>query len=139
MVIIILGLHIAGLFKIGFLNYEKKFHLRNKPLGYLGSFLVGIAFAFGWTPCIGPILGTILAYASTEESLSKGIYLLTIYSVGLAIPFFVTGIATNLLLKMLHKIRKFWGKIEAACGILLIIMGILLLTNKFQSIAFLFL
>jgi cytochrome c-type biogenesis protein len=130
-VIIILGLHIAGLFRIGFLNYEKRFHFSSRPRGFLSPFLVGLAFAFGWTPCIGPILGAILIYSSSQETVWQGIWLLSVYSLGLGIPFLLTGISVNAFLSFLKRIQRYYKAIEIFVGACLVIMGILLITGSF--------
>lgn len=134
-IIIIFGLHIAGVFKIGFLNYERRFHLSGKPSGFLGSFLVGLAFAFGWTPCVGPVLAPILALSAQQETVSQGILLLTMYSLGLGIPFLLTGISINAFLSFTRRIQKYYRVIEIIIGVGLIIMGILFVTGSFSIIA----
>ncbi|NIM02990.1 cytochrome c biogenesis protein CcdA [bacterium] len=132
--VIVFGLYIAGLFKIRFLGYERKIHLKMKPTNILGSFIVGIVFALGWTPCVGPILGTILTYASTRETVREGIFLLGSYSLGLAIPFLISGLAVNFFVRGFRKIRKYSRLISVVTGGLLILFGILILTGKFQFI-----
>lgn len=134
-IIIIFGLHLAGVFKIKFLNYEKRIHSQLKPLGYLGSFVVGLAFAFGWTPCIGPILGGILALAAQKETVGEGIVLLTSYSAGLGIPFLITGFSLSIFYNAFNKIKHHFRKIEIASGVLLIIIGILMMTGSLTIIA----
>lgn len=131
-IIIIFGLFILGIFKIPFLNIEAKFNLKQKPKGYFGSFLVGIIFASGWTPCVGPILGSILILASTKETIFKGLALLISYSLGMGIPFFVSSILISSFLSQYKKLSKYVRVINILCGILLIIVGILLLTNYFD-------
>lgn len=131
-VIILFGLHITGLLKFGALEKEKKIHLKSKPASLLGSFVVGIVFAIGWTPCIGPILGSILALAATKGSVNQGIVLLCAYSLGLAIPFFITSIAVNGFLRMFKKVSKYLNVISIVSGIILVIVGILLITNRFS-------
>ena len=135
-VIIVFGLHTIGIFRIKYLDFQKRFNVRKKSSGLIGSFFVGIAFAFGWTPCIGPILGAILAFASTQKTVVQGIVLLSVYSLGLAIPFFITGIAMNAFLKFFKSIKNHFRKIEIASGLLLIIIGVLILTNNFQRLIF---
>lgn len=137
-VVIVFGLFVMGVLRIPFLQFEKRFHARTKPLGLLGSFLIGLAFAFGWTPCIGPILGAILAYAGTQGTVKEGIYLLTAYSLGLGLPFFVTGLAMNTFLGFSKRIRPHFRKIEIASGILLVVVGILILTGSLQRLAMIF-
>ncbi|MDI6782579.1 MAG: cytochrome c biogenesis protein CcdA [bacterium] len=129
-VIIIFGLHMAGAFNLKFLQYEKRFHAQKKPLTLLGSFLVGMAFAFGWSPCIGPILAAILIYAGAQETVHIGILLLASYSLGLAIPFFITGIAVNTFFSIFKRIKKYMRIIEIIAGVFLIILGFLIFTNK---------
>ncbi len=127
-------MYIAGAFNVSFLGYERKIHLKMKPANILGSFIVGIVFALGWTPCVGPILGTILAYASTQETVREGVLLLGFYSLGLGIPFLVSGLAVNFFLRGFRKIRKYSKPISIVTGGLLILFGILILTGKFQFI-----
>jgi cytochrome c-type biogenesis protein len=130
-IIIIFGLHITGLLKIKFLEYEKKIHLETKPiLGGLGSLVVGMTFAIGWTPCIGPILGAILTLAATRTTLLQGVILLSVYSLGLSLPFLITGLAVNQVLKLFTKIKKYLNIITIATGIMLIITGILVLSGR---------
>jgi len=134
-VIIIFGLHMTGAFNIKFLEYEKRFHAQKKPLTLLGSFLVGMAFAFGWSPCIGPILAAILFYASTQETVYQGIGLLASYSLGLGIPFFIAGLAVNAFFGIFTWFKRYLRTIEIIAGIFLIILGILIFTNQLQTIA----
>ncbi len=132
--IILLGIHFTGIINIPFLQMEKRFEMRNKPLGYVGSFLVGIAFAAGWTPCIGPILSTILIYASTSKSFSTGILLLAYYSLGLGIPFFLASLAFNSFLYTFDKIKRYMRVITIVSGLFLIGIGILFLTDTFREL-----
>lgn len=129
--VILFGLFISGVFSFAFLQREKKFHLQHKPLGYVGSFLVGITFAAGWTPCVGPILSSILLYASTAEDMRSGIFLLTAYSLGLGLPFFACSLALNSFLAAFQKARRYINLFTKIGGALLILVGILLLTNSF--------
>lgn len=128
--IILFGLLISGVFSVGFLQQEKKFHLQSKPLGYLGSFLVGVTFAAGWTPCVGPILSSILLYASTAEKMQSGIQLLLFYSLGLGLPFLACALALNTFMNAFQKARRYLGAFTKVGGVLLIIVGVLLLTNS---------
>jgi len=137
-VIIFFGLFVAGFFQVNILQREKRIHLRGKPAGYLGSTIVGTAFAAGWTPCIGPILGTILLYASAQGSTLYGVKLLSMYSLGLAIPFLFASLAFNSFLSYSKKIRKYMRVIMFASSILLVAFGILLLTNKLTLLTSLF-
>lgn len=134
-IIIIFGLHMAGVFKIKFLQYEKRIHTQTKPLGFLGSFVVGLAFAFGWTPCIGPILGAILGIAAQKETVWQGIALLTSYSAGLGIPFLITGISISAFYNFFNKIKRYFKTIEIIGGVMLIIVGILMITGSLTLIA----
>ncbi len=117
--IVILGLHLTGVFRIGFLQYEKRIHLRENALGLLGVYLIGAAFAFGWTPCIGPILAAILGLAAQQNNVSSGILLLGSYSLGLGLPFLATGLAINGFMGVYRRLRKHMRTIEIACGIFL--------------------
>ncbi len=132
--IILLGIHFTGIINIPFLHIEKRFEMRKRPLGYVGSFVVGVVFAAGWTPCIGPILSTILIYASTSKSVVTGILLLTYYSVGLGIPFFLSSLAFNSFLSAFDKIKRYMRVINIVSGLFLIGIGILFLTDTFQEI-----
>jgi len=131
--IILLGIHfILQIFP--FLQIEKRFEMKRKPLGYLGSFLVGIVFAAGWTPCIGPILSTILIYASTSQQMTTGIILLASYSLGLGIPFLLASLAFNLFLSTFEKMRRYMKVVIFISGFFLIGVGILLLTGTFRVV-----
>ena len=133
--VIILGLHFVGILRLKFLDREKKIHLKKKPLGYLGTCLVGIAFGAGWTPCVGPILGAILTMAATTQNILKGIVLLTFYSAGLGLPFFLSAIILHKFFEYFKTIRKYFRIISIAGGVLLIIVGILLISGYFSSIS----
>jgi len=134
-VIIIFGLHTMGVLKIGWLYREKRFQASNRPTTMFGATLVGIAFAFGWTPCIGPILAAILTVAAGEETVGEGIRLLAVYSAGLAIPFLMTSMAINSFFTAFAKIRRHYQTIEIVSGVLMVIVGILIFTNRFTIIA----
>lgn len=139
LIIIFFGLYIAGVFKIPFLMRSKEIiTLKNKPAGYVGSALIGISFGFAWTPCVGPILGAILALAGTTKGMSSGMILLTAYSMGLAIPFFLTSLATGSFFSFFQKFGKFLHVVYIAGGILLIIVGILIFTGYFTVLNSLF-
>jgi len=133
--IILLGIHFTGVIKLPFLQMEKRFEMKKKPLGYAGSFVVGVVFAAGWTPCIGPILSTILIYASTSKSLATGILLLTYYSVGLGIPFFLSSLAFNSFLSAFDRIKRYMRVINVVSGLFLIAIGILFLTDTFKELS----
>ena len=135
LIIIIFSLHILGVFNLNFLNYEKRLDAE-KSSNVFSSFLVGMAFAFGWTPCIGPILGSILILASTTESIYEGIMLLTFYSLGLAIPFILAGYAIQKFLLISKNIKQKMNIITKTGGVLLFLTGILIITNQLQAIGF---
>jgi cytochrome c-type biogenesis protein len=132
--IIVLGIHFTGLITLPFLQVERRIELRKKPLGYLGSFLVGIVFAAGWTPCIGPILSTILLYASTTKNFTTGMLLLSVYSLGLGVPFFLSSLAFNSFLSAFEKIRRYMKIVTVVSGVFLIAIGILFLTDLFSTL-----
>ncbi|MDZ7343741.1 MAG: cytochrome c biogenesis protein CcdA [candidate division KSB1 bacterium] len=133
-VLIVFGLHVAGWIKIPFLNYEARIQTSSKPAGAIGAFLVGSAFAFGWTPCIGPILGAILAIAASQETVGQGMFLLFIYSLGLAIPFFLTAVATQRLLSAMTRVKKHFRTIEVVSGLFLIAVGVMMVFNLFTAL-----
>ena len=131
LIIIVFGLHLTGLLRLSFLEIEKRIQIREKPTHILGIVLVGMAFGAGWSPCIGPMLGSILILAGSEESVLEGIGLLTIYSAGLWIPFLVMSIFINLILVFLQKTRRMLQFINVAAGALLIVLGITLILDRF--------
>jgi cytochrome c-type biogenesis protein len=133
--VIVLGLHFAGIFRLKFLDREKKIHLKKKPLGYLGTCLVGMAFGAGWTPCVGPILGAILAMAATTQDILQGIILLVFYSAGLGIPFLLSAIILHKFFEYFKTIRKYFKVISIVGGVLLIIVGILLISGYFSTLS----
>ncbi len=135
LVIIILSLHIIGLINIRFLNYEKRIQT-NISRNFFSPILIGMAFAFGWTPCIGPILGSILVLASTEESLGRGILLLSFYSTGLAIPFILSGYLMQKFLIFSKNFKKNINKVSKIGGIILLITGVLIITNQLQALGY---
>ena len=135
LVIIILALHIIGIINIKFLNYERRIHT-NSNVSFYSPILIGMAFAFGWTPCIGPILGSILVLASTEESLNRGIFLLFSYSLGLAIPFILSGYLMQKFLIFSKNFKKNITLVSKVGGIILLITGILILTNQLQALGY---
>ena len=134
-IIIIFGIHMMGIIKIPFLNYEKRFHAQGKPIGLFGAFIVGIAFAFGWTPCIGPILAAILTIASQQDTVMKGIFLLSSYSLGLGIPFLLTGLSLSVFFNLFNKFKKYLHTVEVVGGVLLVIVGILIMTNSLNILS----
>ena len=128
--IILFGVHMSGLYSFPFLNYEGRIHLHKKPMHAFGTFLIGMAFAAGWSPCMGPQLGSILIIASSRETVGQGVALLAIYSAGLAIPFLTLSLFINYLLNFLQRAKKAVRVVNLTAGILLILMGLLLLTDK---------
>ena len=134
-IIVIFSLQLLGIINIVFLNFEKKYYT-NKSTNPLFVFIMGMAFGFGWTPCIGPILGSILALASIEESILKGIVMLSFYSLGLAIPFIISGFLIQKFLLFSKNFKKNINKVSKVGGIVLLITGILILTNQLQAVGF---
>ncbi len=134
-VIVILGLHITGLLRIPFMQRERRIHLRERPAGILGSVVVGFAFGAGWTPCIGPILGTILTLAGTAGEVETGVRLLAVYSAGLGLPFLVGAVGFNSFLAGFRRIRNWLRPIEIGSGVVLVTMGVLIFTNYFSILA----
>lgn len=129
--IVIFGLYLMGVLKLSFFMTERRLlHFESRPVGYLGSFLIGTAFAAGWTPCVGPVLGTILAYASTTESMSGGIMLLSAYSLGLGLPFFLTAFGMDRFLSYFKRLRAYLGGVSLASGVLLILVGVMIYTDS---------
>jgi len=133
-VLVVLGLHMMGVFRIGFLDYEKRKQTSARPTSLLGAMLVGIAFAFGWTPCIGPILGGILTIAGAQESVAQGVVMLAFYSLGLGVPFLLTALAIDRFFSAFARIRRHYHAIEVVSGLLLIGIGVLMLLNRLTLI-----
>jgi cytochrome c-type biogenesis protein len=134
-IIIVFGLHTMGVLRIEWLYQEKRVQTKKRPAGLVGAMLVGIAFAFGWTPCIGPILAGILAVAATQDTVGSGVQLLSAYSLGLGVPFLATAVAIDRFFAAFAKIRKHYHKVEVVSGVLLVIIGLLIFTNRFTVIA----
>ena len=134
-VIILFGLHTMGVLKIGWLYAEKRVQTRSKPTSAIGAVLVGIAFAFGWTPCIGPILAAILAVAAAQDTVTQGVRLLAVYSLGLGIPFVLTALAIDRFFAAFARIRRYYHAIEIVSGALMVVVGVLIFTNRFTIIA----
>ena len=135
LVIIILSLHIIGIINLKFLNYEKRIETKTNNY-FFSPILIGMAFAFGWTPCIGPILGSILALSAIETTLVSGVILLSLYSLGLAIPFILSGYYMTIFLNSKKGFGKHYSKVKKGGGIILLITGILILTNQIQVISY---
>jgi cytochrome c-type biogenesis protein len=129
--IIVFGLYIAGILRVGIFGRTRQIEIKTKPAGYLGTFAVGVTFAIGWTPCVGPILGSILSLAGTAETVRKGIGLLMAYSAGLALPFFLSSLALGAFLKFFKRYRAAMPVVERVAGVLLVFVGLLVVTNYF--------
>ncbi|TWJ32541.1 cytochrome c biogenesis CcdA family protein [Geobacter argillaceus] len=132
--IIVFGIHVSGLVPIHLLLGEKRVTLHRKPAGFLGSFLVGLAFAAGWTPCIGPILASILMVAATEETVYKGIALLLVYSLGLAIPFLLASLAMHQFMVFFNRFKKHIRIMEVITGVFLVVVGIMIFSNSLSVV-----
>jgi len=134
-IVILFGLHTMGVLRIEWLYSEKRVQVEKKPRGVAGAFVVGLAFAFGWTPCIGPILAGILAIAGSQDTVSQGIKLLAVYSLGLGVPFLITALAINQFFTAFARIRRHYHTIEVVSGLLLVAIGVLIFTDQFTLIA----
>lgn len=133
-IVILLGLHIAGVINLSFLQREKKFEINARPLGFLGSFLVGATFSLGWTPCVGPILSSILILSSTADEIGKGIALLLSYSLGLGLPFFLSSLLINNFLAYFNKVKGYLRIISIISGLFIIIIGVMILTLPIERL-----
>jgi len=133
--VILFGLVCLGVVKAGFLEQDRRLQLQRKPVGYLGSALVGVAFGAGWTPCIGPVLGAILSLAATSDSVSRGMLLLGVYSAGLAVPFLLAAVAVESFLEWFQRFRRFLPWVMRVSGVLLILVGLLMVTGQFTRLA----
>lgn len=137
--VIIMGVHIAGFLRLGFLDVEHKLHLSKRPAHFFGNFLVGMAFAAGWSPCLGPMVGSILAIAATQGNLGQGLVLLSLYSLGLGLPFVILAFFVHRLLGFLRGATRFMPYINRIAGSLLIVVGLILVTDSLKWIQFAFL
>ncbi|MDA1100192.1 MAG: cytochrome c biogenesis protein CcdA [Proteobacteria bacterium] len=135
-IIIIFGLHVVGLVRLPFLNRDVRLHLQNRPASLVGAYVLGLAFAFGWTPCIGPILATVLSVAARGDSLWYGVTLLAVYAAGLGIPFLLAAFLAAPFLRWMHRMRGQMRRIELVTGGLLIVTGLLFLFNSFELLGF---
>jgi cytochrome c-type biogenesis protein len=135
LILIVFGIHLTGIFKINFLYKDKRLHNVQKPRGFIGAMVIGFAFAFGWTPCIGPILAGILAVASTRETVAQGMFLLAVYSAGLGIPFLLTSLALNKFLSFYGRFKRHFRAVEVVSGALVIVVGVLIMTNSLTGLA----
>jgi len=133
-VIVVFGLHFMGVFRISFLNFEKRFHMEDKPAGLVGSYLLGLAFAFGWTPCVGPVLATILMVAATGEDVWNGIFLLTSYAAGIGLPFLLAAFAVRPFMAFMSRFRKHMRKVELTIGSLLVLTGVAIFTGSLADV-----
>jgi cytochrome c-type biogenesis protein len=134
--IIIMGLNFLGVFKLSFLSREVRYHQDSKPIGLLGAYGIGAAFAFGWTPCIGPVLAAILSIAASTESVTKGASLLFVYSLGLGIPFLISAASINVFLNFFSKFKSKLGMVEKVMGGALVITGVMFLTGWMQIVSY---
>jgi len=134
--IILMGLHFLGVFKLAILHREARYHHHSQPVGLLGAYGIGLAFAFGWTPCIGPVLATILTIAASEQDVAKGAGLLAVYSLGLGIPFLIAAAGIGTFLGFMGKFRRHLGMVERLMGGLLVLTGIMFLTGSMQTMAY---
>jgi len=128
--IVVFGLYLLGILNLSFLKMEHRFQFRSRPAGYLGSFLIGVAFAAGWTPCVGPVLGSILLYASTTDSLASGVVLLTSYSLGLGLPLFLTALGVDRFLAYFKQARAYLWGVSTVSGVLLVVVGVMIYANS---------
>ena len=131
LLIIVFGLYITGLLRIGILGRTQQLQLCEKPAGYIGSFIVGLTFAIGWTPCVGPILGAILSLAGTAETVGRGVGLLGAYSAGLGVPFLLSALALGAFLKFFKRYRPFVPVVERVAGVVLVVVGVLVFTDYY--------
>jgi cytochrome c-type biogenesis protein len=134
-VVILFGLHLTGIFKIKALYADKRLHSVKGGKSPIGAFLVGFAFAFGWTPCLGPYLSVILGFAGNSETATKGILLLWVYSLGLAVPFLLTSVAIDRFMAFYGRFRRYLHAWEVGSGVILILLGVLILTRKFTVLS----
>lgn len=134
-IIIVFGLYLLGILNIGFLSREARFHVADKPVGYFGTVFVGIAFGAGWTPCLGPILGSILLYTSSQADFARGMWLLLAYSMGLAVPFLLSAIAIERFSAFFQRMKHQMVWVSRVSGIVLVIIGVLMVTNYFTILA----
>lgn len=132
---IVMGLWMLGVLRVDALQRERRMHISDKPLGYLGTVVVGIAFGAGWTPCLGPTLGAILILAANQTDMTKGIGLLSAYSAGLAVPFLLAALALERFLTFFQKFKKNLGTVNRIAGVLLILVGVLMFSGWFERLA----
>ena len=138
LLILLFGIHMTGLFHFGILLGDKRVHLQKKPSGFIGTFVVGLAFAAGWTPCIGPILASILVVAASSGQVGEGVGLLAVYSMGLGVPFLLSGLLFHQFLSAFKRFRKYIRMVEISTGVMLIAVGIMLMSNMLGKITMFF-
>ncbi|WP_406243749.1 cytochrome c biogenesis CcdA family protein [Tissierella carlieri] len=134
-IIILFGLNMMGILKLKFLNFERRTKAPKKIINWFSSVLMGMAFAAGWTPCFGPVLGSILMYAGGTATVSKGVYLLLIYSIGMALPFILTALFINTFTRFMNKADKFLKYMPIISGFIMVVFGLLVFFNKMMSIS----
>ena len=130
LIIIFFGIYKIGLIRPLLFYREARFNIKDRKFGYAGAMLIGAAFAFGWTPCIGPILGVILTYAGTLENVKQGVVLLLVYSLGLGVPFILTAFGINHFWRFFNRIKKYLGLLEVTSGVIMVILGVMIYSNK---------
>ncbi|HEX7119171.1 MAG TPA: cytochrome c biogenesis protein CcdA [Longimicrobiales bacterium] len=133
--IVVFGLHLLGVLRIGALMRERRVQLAARPAGYFGAVLTGVAFGAGWTPCVGPVLGTVLTYAGTQQTMASGVALLGAYALGLALPFLAAALATGAFLEASRRMRRMIPVLERASGAILVLAGVLLASGTFPALA----
>lgn len=129
-IILLMGLHFLGVYRIAFLDREARFQPRDKPSGVIGSYLIGMAFAFGWTPCIGPVLSTMLTIAATEDTAAQGAWLLAVYSAGIGVPFLIAAAFAGQFMQLMRRFRRHMGKVEKVMGGFLVVTGLLFIFGQ---------
>jgi cytochrome c-type biogenesis protein len=134
--IILMGLHFLGIFRIALLHREMRYHAGGRAKDLIGAYVVGLAFAFGWTPCIGPVLATILSLAASEQDVAKGAGLLAVYSLGLGVPFLISAAAVGTFLSFLQRFRKHLQTVEKVMGAALVLTGVMFLTGALQEMSY---
>lgn len=135
-IVIVMGLHFLGVFRIALLYREARVHVERKPAGFLGAYLIGLAFAFGWTPCIGPILGAILFVAGSEDTVYQGAYLLAAYALGLGVPFLLAATFAGAFMRFMSRFKRHMMTVERAMGVFLIVVGLAFLTGQMATFSY---
>ncbi len=134
LLLIVFGIHLTGIFKIKALYQDKRFNSVQKPRGLLGALVLGLAFAFGWSPCIGPVLATVISIASTKDTVGQGVFLLAVYSAGLGLPFLLTSLGLNRFLAFYARFKRHFHTMEVVSGVLVIAVGVLMITGKMTEL-----